>query len=85
MPHYDASLPEMTLPLALLRTAGRMGGKTPKLEDQNREPIGYDRLILGAQVLGRDVLADPLGVKSVISASWSLKKPPRNTLKSTLA
>ena len=53
MPHYDATLPELTLPLALLRTAGRMGGKTPILEDQNREPIAYDRLILGAQVLGR--------------------------------
>ena len=53
MPHYDASLPELTLPLALLRTAGRVGPKTEILEDQNREPMTYDRLILGAQVLGR--------------------------------
>jgi acyl-[acyl-carrier-protein]-phospholipid O-acyltransferase/long-chain-fatty-acid--[acyl-carrier-protein] ligase len=53
MPHYDETLTGSTLPLALLQTARRMGGKAPILEDQNREPIGYDRLILGAQVLGR--------------------------------
>lgn len=53
MPHYDETLPLMTLPLALLRAAERRGAKTEILEDQNREPVTYDRIILGAQVLGR--------------------------------
>jgi acyl-[acyl-carrier-protein]-phospholipid O-acyltransferase/long-chain-fatty-acid--[acyl-carrier-protein] ligase len=42
-----------TLPQALLEAAARHGKSVAILEDQTRTQLTYDRLILGAQVLGR--------------------------------
>ncbi|MEO1160981.1 MAG: hypothetical protein AAFW74_11090, partial [Pseudomonadota bacterium] len=44
---------DLTLPQALLKAAARHGKSMAILEDQTRQPISYDRLVLGAQVLGR--------------------------------
>lgn len=53
MQDFDTTLPTLNLPQALLRSAAIAGRKTPILQDQNLEPISYDRIILGAQILGR--------------------------------
>ena len=37
---------------AMLDARAAYGGKTPILEDINRAPITYDRLLLGATALG---------------------------------
>ncbi len=44
---------DLTLPQALLKAATKHGKSMAIVEDQTRQPISYDRLILGAQVLGR--------------------------------
>lgn len=38
---------------ALIEARDAFGGKTPILEDQERAPLSYDRLILGSLVLGK--------------------------------
>ncbi len=43
----------LTLPQALLKAARKHGKSKAILEDQTRQAISYDRLVLGAQVLGR--------------------------------
>lgn len=42
-----------SLPEALLAARRRVGGKAEALEDPERQPLNYDRLVLGALVLGR--------------------------------
>jgi acyl-[acyl-carrier-protein]-phospholipid O-acyltransferase/long-chain-fatty-acid--[acyl-carrier-protein] ligase len=44
---------DLTLPQALLKAAAKHGRSMAILEDQTRQSITYDRLVLGAQVLGR--------------------------------
>lgn len=44
-----------SLPAALLAARRRVGGKTEALEDPEKQPLTYDRLILGALVLGRQL------------------------------
>ena len=44
---------DLTLPQALLKAAAQHGRSMVILEDQTRQAITYDRLVLGAQVLGR--------------------------------
>jgi acyl-[acyl-carrier-protein]-phospholipid O-acyltransferase/long-chain-fatty-acid--[acyl-carrier-protein] ligase len=50
---FDARDIEKSLFAATLDAAARYGAKTPIMEDINREPITYGRLILGACALGR--------------------------------
>jgi acyl-[acyl-carrier-protein]-phospholipid O-acyltransferase/long-chain-fatty-acid--[acyl-carrier-protein] ligase len=53
MPHpFDPSVSRTTLFGALLRAAATHGGSKAVLEDPERQPLTYDRLILGALVLG---------------------------------
>lgn len=53
MPHpFDASVSRTTLFGALLRATATYGGSKQVLEDPERQPLTYDRLILGALVLG---------------------------------
>ncbi len=42
---------------ALIAIRSRVGGKTEAAEDPERAPLTYDRLVLGALVLGRAVTA----------------------------
>ena len=44
---------EQTLFGALLGARDKFGGKTLAIEDAERSPLSYDRLILGALVLGK--------------------------------
>ena len=44
---------EQTLFGALLGARDQFGGKTLAIEDAERSPLSYDRLILGALVLGK--------------------------------
>ena len=48
--HFHADL---TLPQALLNAAQKHGRSMEVLEDQTRQAMSYNRLVLGAQVLGR--------------------------------
>jgi acyl-[acyl-carrier-protein]-phospholipid O-acyltransferase/long-chain-fatty-acid--[acyl-carrier-protein] ligase len=48
---------DRTLFSALLDSRDRYGRKLPILEDTDRKPISYDRLVLGAAVLGRKLAA----------------------------
>jgi acyl-[acyl-carrier-protein]-phospholipid O-acyltransferase / long-chain-fatty-acid--[acyl-carrier-protein] ligase len=45
----------LTLPLALLNARDKFGGTKEIVEDQDRTELPYDRLILGAMVLGRKI------------------------------
>lgn len=45
------------MPLALLAARDRFGGNRPMLEDQDRTVLPYDRIILGAMILGRKLAA----------------------------
>jgi acyl-[acyl-carrier-protein]-phospholipid O-acyltransferase / long-chain-fatty-acid--[acyl-carrier-protein] ligase len=49
---FDASHCDTTVFAALLETMKRLGGKRIALEDQERSPLTYERLVLGALVLG---------------------------------
>jgi acyl-[acyl-carrier-protein]-phospholipid O-acyltransferase / long-chain-fatty-acid--[acyl-carrier-protein] ligase len=49
---FDPRQAETTLFQALLATMKRLGGKRIALEDQERSPLTYERLVLGAIVLG---------------------------------
>ena len=48
---------DRTLFSALLDSRDRFGRKLPILEDTDRKPLTYDRLVLGAAVLGRKLAA----------------------------
>jgi acyl-[acyl-carrier-protein]-phospholipid O-acyltransferase/long-chain-fatty-acid--[acyl-carrier-protein] ligase len=57
---FDAAAARATLFGALLDARDRFGAKTPALEDPERNPLTYGRLVLGALVLGRKLApADP--------------------------
>ena len=43
------------VPQALLAARAKVGGKAEALEDPERSPLTYDRLVLGALVLGREI------------------------------
>lgn len=47
--------PFRNLPEALLAARKRVGGKAEALEDPERSPLTFDRLVLGALVLGRQL------------------------------
>jgi acyl-[acyl-carrier-protein]-phospholipid O-acyltransferase / long-chain-fatty-acid--[acyl-carrier-protein] ligase len=49
---FDPRQAETTLFSALLATMKRLGGKRIALEDQERSPLTYERLVLGSLVLG---------------------------------
>lgn len=59
-PDFETAKSRTTLPLALLDARDAHGGSKIILEDPERTPLSYDRLILGALVLGRK-LADAAG------------------------
>ena len=50
MPEYGA---DKTIFSALLDARDQFGGQRPALEDPERAPLTYNRLILGALVLGK--------------------------------
>jgi acyl-[acyl-carrier-protein]-phospholipid O-acyltransferase / long-chain-fatty-acid--[acyl-carrier-protein] ligase len=50
---YDVARTRRTIFDALIEARGRFGGKKEILEDADRTPLTYDRLILGSFVLGR--------------------------------
>ena len=54
-PEFDASKSRLTLPVALLDARDRFGGDKAILEDPERTPLSYDRLILGALILGKKI------------------------------
>lgn len=54
---YEAPPPHLSLPQALLVARDRFGGAKAIIEDQDRVALPYDRLILGAMVLGRKICA----------------------------
>lgn len=54
---FDAALAEKTLFGALLEAAARHGPSKVVLEDAERKPLTYKRLVLGALVLGKKVTA----------------------------
>ncbi|KAF0232031.1 MAG: acyl-acyl-carrier-protein-phospholipid [Beijerinckiaceae bacterium] len=49
--------PFRNLPQALLAARAKVGGKAEALEDPERTPLTFDRLVLGALVLGRQLSA----------------------------
>ena len=53
---------DRTLFSAVLDARHAHGGKTPIAEDIQRQPIGYDRMILGAVALGRQLEAGYVGI-----------------------
>jgi len=57
IPGFDVAASRTTLFGALLDTIDRHGGDRPALEDVERQPLTYARLVLGALVLGKK-LAD---------------------------
>ena len=54
---YDVARTRRTIFDALLDAKSRFGGKKEILEDADRTPLTYDKLILGAFVLGRKLAA----------------------------
>ncbi len=54
---FEAPPADLSLPQALLAARARYGGDRIILEDQDRATLTYDRLILGAMVLGRKLAA----------------------------
>lgn len=52
----DANASDVTLFSALLAASGRYGSSKVILEDAERKPIAYKRLVLGAIVLGRKLI-----------------------------
>jgi acyl-[acyl-carrier-protein]-phospholipid O-acyltransferase / long-chain-fatty-acid--[acyl-carrier-protein] ligase len=54
---FEAPPADLTLPLALLQARDRFGGSKEIIEDLDRTALPYDRLILGAMVLGRKICA----------------------------
>jgi acyl-[acyl-carrier-protein]-phospholipid O-acyltransferase/long-chain-fatty-acid--[acyl-carrier-protein] ligase len=54
---FEAPPADLSLPQALLAARARHGGDRIILEDQERATLTYDRLILGAMVLGRKLAA----------------------------
>jgi acyl-[acyl-carrier-protein]-phospholipid O-acyltransferase/long-chain-fatty-acid--[acyl-carrier-protein] ligase len=50
---FDLAQTQTTLFAALLDARDRFGGKKVALEDPERQPLTYSRLVLGALVLGR--------------------------------
>ena len=64
---FDAAGARITIFRALLQTIARHGKGRIALEDPERQPISYGRLVLGALVLGRKLAAltrpkEPVGV-----------------------
>ncbi len=57
MTGFDAATTRTTLFGALLDARDRFGAATPALEDPERNPLTYGRLVLGALVLGRKFAA----------------------------
>lgn len=56
-PHFDAAAARVTLFSALLEATARHGKARIALEDAERQPISFGRLVLGALVLGRKLAA----------------------------
>ena len=54
---YDVARTRRTVFDALVEARGRFGGKKEILEDADRTPLTYDRLVLGSFVLGRKLSA----------------------------
>jgi acyl-[acyl-carrier-protein]-phospholipid O-acyltransferase / long-chain-fatty-acid--[acyl-carrier-protein] ligase len=54
---FEAPPADLSIPQALLDARDRYGGTKEIVEDQDRTALPYDRLILGAMVLGRKVCA----------------------------
>jgi len=54
---FDVARSRVTLPMALLEARDRFGGAKIALEDPERTELSYDRLILGALILGRKLSA----------------------------
>jgi acyl-[acyl-carrier-protein]-phospholipid O-acyltransferase / long-chain-fatty-acid--[acyl-carrier-protein] ligase len=54
---YDVARTRRTIFDALLEAKSRFGGKKEILEDADRTPLTYDKLILGSFVLGRKIAA----------------------------
>ncbi len=53
-----------SLPEALLAARRKVGGKAEAIEDPERSPLSYDRLVLGALVLGRALAPlTPMGAR----------------------
>lgn len=52
---YDVARTRRTVFDALLEARGRFGGKKEILEDADRTPLTFDRLVLGSFVLGRQL------------------------------
>lgn len=63
--HIAPSNYRTTLPLALLDARAKHGGAKEILEDPERTPLTYNKLILGALVLGRKLKAEARGSKNV--------------------
>ncbi len=55
---FDPSSSRRSLFAALLDARKRFGGGKPIVEDPERSPLTYDRLVLGAMVLGRKIAAE---------------------------
>ncbi|MCP8940469.1 AMP-binding protein [Alsobacter sp. SYSU M60028] len=67
MTQFDPATTRQSLFQAILDASRRFGPKTPIVEDPERSPLNYGRLILAALVLGRKLVADarpgePIGV-----------------------
>lgn len=54
---FDTSRTDGTLFSALCDARALHGGKAPLVEDVRREPLGYDRLLIGADLLGARLAA----------------------------
>jgi acyl-[acyl-carrier-protein]-phospholipid O-acyltransferase / long-chain-fatty-acid--[acyl-carrier-protein] ligase len=57
--------PELSLPHALLDARDRYGGSKEIVEDQDRTSLPYDRLMIGAMVLGRKLVAGTMERENV--------------------
>ena len=55
---FDAKSAEMTIFSAVLAAAARFGAKKPILEDVERRPLTYKRLVLGALIIGGKLAAE---------------------------
>lgn len=61
----DSAKFRKTLPLALLDARATHGGKKQIIEDPDRQPLTYDRLILASLVLGRRLKTEAGGARNV--------------------
>jgi acyl-[acyl-carrier-protein]-phospholipid O-acyltransferase / long-chain-fatty-acid--[acyl-carrier-protein] ligase len=62
---YEAPPAHLSIPQALLDARDRYGGDRPIVEDQDRVALSYDRLILGAMVLGRKICVGTIAGENV--------------------